>query len=230
MIVMEEIYVTISSLAKNRDFVCLWIAFSIGMGSVWTFASVLAQISTPFGISEVLAGVSGASNVVAGTVMSYLVGLIVDRCHRYRIPLIVCFAGSVVWCVGYVVIMAKVPRNTELMNALSLVIYITAGLFQNTSLPVCFEFAMEISYPHQESVPGALLMAGANLMSLIMVLIASAMLGDGEAAPEAAQNVVIMIVCFCAVGFFFACFPREHLRRREAEYLDRERAQLLQEE
>lgn len=229
MVVIEEIYLTVSSLARNRDFVCLWIAFSIGMGSVWAFASVLAQISTPFGLSEVLAGVSGASNVVAGTAMSYLVGVVVDRCHRYRIPLIVCFAGSVVWCIGYILVMVKVPKNTALMNVLSLLIYITAGLFQNTSLPVCFEFAMEISYPHQESVPGALLMAGANLTSLIMVLIASAMLGDGEASPEEARNVVIMITCFCTVGFVFACFPREHLRRREAEYLDRERAQLLEE-
>lgn len=230
MVILEEIFYTILALVQNKGFVCLWMAFSIGIGSLWTFSSVLAQISTPFGVSEVLAGISGACNVIAGTLMAYVVGLVVDRCHRYRVPLMICLGGSVVFCVGYVLVMSFVPRNTTEMNVLSLTVYILTGVFQSTSTPISFEFAMEICFPHQESVPGVLLMVGANLLSLIMTLIASAMLGNGVATPEAARNVVIMITGFCAVGFVFACFPREHLRRREAELLDQEKEQLVPEE
>lgn len=222
VIVFGEVFATIVALMKSRDFVCLLVAFSIGMGSIWTFASVLAQISAPFGVSEVLAGISGAGNIVAGTAMAYVVGMWVDRHRRYKMPVIVCFAGSVVVCVAYILVMYKGPAFTATMNGLCLFIYIFAGLFQNTAVPICFEFAMEISYPHQESVPGALLMAGANLISLIMVLIASAMLGEDEVSENAAIYVVVMIVAFCVVGFVFSFLPRERLNRREAECQARE--------
>eukprot|EP00796_Vickermania_ingenoplastis_P012950 gene12950-8806_t len=219
VIVFAEVWATWMALFRCRDFVFLLVAFSIGMGSIWTFASVLAQISGPVGVSEVLAGISGAGNIVVGTAMAYVVGMWVDRHRKYKIPVVVCFAGSVVVCVAYILVMAKGPANTRMMDGLCLFVYIFAGLFQNTAIPICFEFAMEISYPHQESAPGALMMAGANLSSAIMVLVASAIMGNGTAEKSAAIYVVIMITALCAVGLVFSILPRETLHRHEAELL-----------
>lgn len=217
VITFLEVGHSIYLLFRRRDFVFLLGAFSISMGSVWTYASVLAQILEPFGVSAELSGIIGAVNVVVGTIVSYLVGLWVDRTRRYKYPLLACLVGSVLCCIGLMVIMLKAPPNTSTMNGLCSFIYIFAGVFQNTAIPICFEFAMEISYPLQESVPGALLMAGANLCSLIMLSISSAMLGNGVAAKSACVNVLILITCVCFVGAVMAFFPREQLYRRDAE-------------
>ncbi|KAG5506404.1 hypothetical protein JKF63_05907 [Porcisia hertigi] len=208
---------TIHQLFRRRDFVFLLGAFSISMGSVWTYASVLAQILEPFGVENDLVGIIGALNIVVGTVAAYLVGLWVDRTRHYKYPLLACFIGSVLCCIGLIVVMAKVPSHTRMMNGLCSFIYVVAGIFQNTAIPICFEYAMEISYPLPESVPGTLLMAGANLCSLIMLSVASAMLGDGIASTSACLNVLILITSFCFLGVIFSVFPREKLYRRDAE-------------
>lgn len=217
VITFLEVGHSVYLLFRRRDFVFLLGAFSISMGSVWTYASVLAQILEPFGVSAELSGIIGAVNVVVGTVVSYVVGLWVDRTRRYKYPLLACLIGSVLCCIGLMVIMLKAPAYTAMMDGLCSFIYIFAGVFQNTAIPICFEFAMEISYPLSESVPGALLMAGANLCSLIMLSISSAMLGNGAAAKTACVNVLILITCVCFAGAVLAFFPREKLRRRDAE-------------
>ncbi|CAJ1988329.1 Sugar (and other) transporter/Major Facilitator Superfamily [Leishmania donovani] len=217
VITFLEVGHTIYLLLCRRDFVFLLGAFSISMGSVWTYASVLAQILEPFGVAAELAGGIGAFNVIVGTVVSYLVGLWVDRTRHYKYPLLVCLMGSVLCCIGLIIIMLKAPSHTRTMDGLCSFIYIFAGVFQNTAIPICFEFAMEISYPLPESVPGALLMAGANLCSLIMLSVASMMLGNGVASTSACVSVLILITCVCVVGAILAVFPREKLYRRDAE-------------
>ncbi|KPA75384.1 hypothetical protein ABB37_08661 [Leptomonas pyrrhocoris] len=159
----------------------------------------------------------GAVNVVVGTIVAYLVGMWVDRRRRYKYPLLGCLIGSVLCCVGLIVILLKAPANTPTMDALCSAIYIFAGVFQNTAIPICFEFAMEISYPLTESVPGALLMAGANLCSLVMLSVSSAMLGNGVVSKSSCVNVLILITCVCFVGALLAVFPHEKLYRRDAE-------------
>ncbi|AIN97952.1 hypothetical protein LPMP_204580 [Leishmania panamensis] len=217
VITFLEVGHTIYLLLRRRDFVFLLSAFSVSMGSVWTFASVLAQILEPFGVAAELAGSIGAANIVLGTVVSYLIGLWVDRTRHYKSPLCVCMMGSVLCCIGLIVIMLKAPSHSRTMDGLCSFIYIFAGVFQNTAIPICFEYSMEISYPLPESVPGALLMAGANLCSLIMLSIASAMLGDGVASTSACVNVLILITCVCFVGAVLSIFPRERLYRHDAE-------------
>ncbi|GET88098.1 hypothetical protein, conserved [Leishmania tarentolae] len=217
VITFLEVGYTIYLLLCRRDFVFLLGAFSISMGSVWTYASVLAQILEPFGVAAELAGSIGAFNVIVGTVVSYIVGLWVDRTRHYKYPLLACLIGSVLCCIGLIIIMLKAPSHSRTMDGLCSFIYIFAGVFQNTAIPICFEFAMEISYPLPESVPGALLMAGANLCSLIMLSIASVMLGNGVASTSACVNVLTVITCVCFMGAVLAIFPREKLYRRDAE-------------
>lgn len=225
-----EVAHTIYLLFRKRDFIFLLFAFSISMGSVWTFSSVLAQILEPFGVSAELAGIAGGMNVVAGTIMAYLVGLWVDRSRRYKYPVLVCLIGSVLCCIGLMVVMLKAPAGTDVFRGTSTFVYIFAGLFQNTATPICFEFAMEISYPLPESVPGALLMAGANIVSLVLLSISSAMLGDGMAAKSSCVNVIILVAAVCAVGTILAMLPREKLNRREAELLAKEQLDAMEEQ
>lgn len=213
--VSVEVIQTLKTLFTNRDFMFLLGAFCITTGSIWSIASVLAQVYSPFGISEIFAGISGAGNVVVGTVVAYLVGLWVDRYHRYKYPIIICLIGSLIVMVSFIVILFKAPPYTSLMTGLCVFFVIFAGVFQITAVPLCFEFAMEITYPLTESVPGAVMMACSNLTSLIMVVVASVIIGDGVPSQSAATYVIILIVGVSSLGLLCSCFPREVLRRRE---------------
>lgn len=213
--VSVEVIQTLKFLFTNRDFMFLLGAFCITTGSIWSMASVLAQVYSPFGISEIFAGISGAGNVVVGTVTAYVVGLWVDRYHRYKLPIIICLIGSLVVMACLIVILFVAPSHTSLITGLSVFVVIFAGVFQITAVPLCFEFAMEITYPLTESVPGAVMMACSNLTSLIMVLIASVIIGDDSPSKSAARYVIILIVGVSSLGMVCSCFPREVLRRRE---------------
>lgn len=217
VVTFVEVGHTVLRLCRCRDFVFLLCAFSVSMGSVWTYASVLAQVLEPFGVSAQLAGFAGAMNVVVGTVAAYIVGFWVDRVRRYKYPVVVCLTGSVLCCLSLMIILLKVDGFSKRFDVLSVFIYIFAGVFQNTATPICFEFAMEITYPLQESVPGAMLMAGANIVSLIMLSVASAMLGNGVASQSSCVNVLIMITCVCVGGLVLSILPRERLHRQDAE-------------
>eukprot|EP00796_Vickermania_ingenoplastis_P006265 gene6265-4514_t len=213
-IVLEVLH-TIKILMQNRDFLYLLGAFSITTGSIWSVASVLAQIYSPFGISEQLAGISGAGNVVAGTVTAYLVGLWVDRYHQYKIPIVVCLCGSVCVATSLLVVMLRAEPDTNTIRICCVFLVIFAGVFQITAVPLCFEFAMEITYPIRESVPGALMMATSNLVSLIVLITASVIIGDDSATRDTAVYTVGLILGVSVLGLVSSCFTREILNRRE---------------
>ncbi|RNE95937.1 putative MFS transporter [Trypanosoma rangeli] len=204
-------------LLLSRDFLFLSFAFSVSMGSVWAFASVLTQLLEPFGVSQELAGAMGAINIVVGTVTAYAAGAWVGHSRSYKLLLLLCFLLSVVCCSGLILTMMWAPPNTPLINALFVFLYVAAGVGQNTAIPICFEFSMEIAHPMPDSVPGAILMAGANIVSLVLLSVASALLGDGLATPQGAVNVTAMINVVSVVGGIFALVPAEKLRRHEAE-------------
>lgn len=218
VLVFVHVLQTVWYLFKNRDFMLLLSAISIGLGSVWAYSTVLAQILEPFGLSAELAGIAGALNYVVGTILAYIIGLWVDRKRLYKWPLVACLAGADLCCVAILVIMLKVPPNTNTMTGLTMFFYIFAGCFQNTAGPIAFEFAMELTYPLAESVPGALLMIGANVVSPILVSISSVIIGNGDTVSRSAGvNVVIMMTVVTFVGTVCAILTRERLYRYEAE-------------
>lgn len=217
VVILIQVFQTCALLVRNRDFCLLLCSFSIGTGTIWAFFGVLAQISDPVGVSELLAGISGSGSVVFATILAYLVGLWVDRTHRYKLPVVLCFGGSVIGWLALMFSMMKAPKNSTTMDILCVSTFMFSGLFQNTAIPICFEFALEITYPLQESVPGALLMAGANLVSLCLMFICSALLGNDTATRSASVKCVGIFVGLCAVGTILAIFPREKLARLEAE-------------
>ncbi|CCW67217.1 unnamed protein product [Phytomonas sp. Hart1] len=219
---------TIGKLCRTSDFLFLFGAFSISMGSVWTYASVLSQVLYPFGVSAQLAGIASAMNVVAGTISSFFVCAWVDRKRRYKYPIIICLTGALLSCLGLLILMIRAPSPSSIMNVLSTTFVIVAGVFQITTIPICFEFAMEISFPLQESVPGSMLMAGANLSSLILVTASSYILGDDDPTKRTAVNVIIMIVSISVVGALLVLPPREKLNRRDAELLVKEQLNMVE--
>lgn len=211
-----EVGATLNKILTNRDFLCVLGAFTFTTGSIWSIASIIAQIYEPFGLSQIHAGVSGAGNVVAGTVAAYFVGAWVDRHHVYKIPIICCLCGSLIVMCMFCVLLAKPPASETTMAGCAIFLIVFAGVFQITSVPLCFELAMEVTYPVSESVPGAVLMAMSNLLSLIIVVGVSVVIGSGYPTKQNALYSVVIIVCISALGLLSILGVRERLRRKAA--------------
>lgn len=64
----------INILFSNRDYVILFIAFSIGVGFFNSLMTLLNQIVSPFGYSNDDAGTFGAVFIVAGLIGAGIIG------------------------------------------------------------------------------------------------------------------------------------------------------------
>lgn len=223
--VMWDVLKTGFRLLRNRDFVLLLGAFSVTTGSVWSLASLLAQMYAPYGVSEQLAGISGAGNVLLGTVVAYVVGRWVDQSHLYRIPIIICLFGSVIVLLLILLVFALVPPFTDAVRGCCVSFVIFAGVFQITAVPLCFEFAMELSFPAEESVPGVMMMVLSNLVSLVIIIVASVIIGDDEATTPSVIYVMVLILCLSVMSLLCSWFTRERLYRREEMMLRRREEQ-----
>lgn len=205
------------SLGRNHNFLLLLLAFSVTTGSVYSLASLLAPTHEPCGTaSEQPAGISGAGNVLLGTCVAYAVGRW-DRTHQYKYPLLICLTGSLVIIVVLIVIFASVPPCTNIIRVVCVLFVISAGASQITAVPLCFELGMELSFPSGESVPGALMMGVSNLISLIILITASAIIGDDNTVTTStAVYVLVLILSMSVCGCLCVCFTRERLHRRAA--------------
>lgn len=225
VIIFTDVWVAVKKLMSQRDFIFVFMSFSISMGSVWTFVSVLDQILSPFGVSDQVAGLAGGLNILIGCICSYGAGIFMDYKHLYKYLLLSCLVGTVLCCVALTVIFWRVTPFTRLMSFLLAFVYTAAGIFQSTAVPVCFEFAMEITYPFPEAVPSTLLMVGANLTSLVLLLIATAMLSNDVDPKSTSIHVMILLTSILIVGTLFSGLPRERLNRFTALQAARARMQ-----
>lgn len=228
-----DVFATIREMCcRNRDFLFLLICFSVSIGSVWTISSVLAQILAGFAISDTSAGGMGALNFVVGTCAAYLVGKWVDAKRFYKTPLVVANFMNILIMSALALVLLSMPEGDDpeanadtldfqLGNALVFALYVLAGCAQNSVIPLAFEFAMEVTYPLPSSVPGAVLMAGGNAVSLVLLSLSSSLLGAAViTSRENALKAISLLVCVGCCGSLFAFATREKLRRKDSEARD----------
>lgn len=203
-----EMWVGLKLLFTNKNFLFLLSAFSITTGSIWSVASILAQIYYPVGLSQLDAGIASAGNVLGGSVVAYFLGLWLNESRRFRVPTISCLSCSLVMMIGFLITCLAAPANTFPAKFLCIFFVIIAGFFQITLVPLFFEFGVDITYPVAESLPGAVFMAFSNLISLIIILATSFIMGSGLPSKHSAIYCVILIVGISVLGLISFCFTQ----------------------
>mmetsp|Transcript_3174 Transcript_3174/g.6567 ORF Transcript_3174/g.6567 Transcript_3174/m.6567 type:complete len:113 (-) Transcript_3174:1381-1719(-) len=94
--------------------------------------------------------------------------------------------------------------------AVTLVICAFLGFMMTPILPISFEFACEITYPAGEATAGGLLNCGAQLFTIIEVIVVTSVL----AWPLWAN----LVLCFClCLGVPAALLTKECLTRSQAD-------------
>lgn len=158
-----ETFASIKDLCRDGDFRLLIISYGINVGCFYAVSTVLNQmvaIGWPDMID--LAGKLGLLIVISGMVGSVLCGQLLDRFHAYKFIIVFIYLFSLVSMLLFTFVL-----HIEL-NGHIWVLYVASiilGFFMTGYLPLGFEFAAEITYPHPANTPAGLLNLSAQVSS-----------------------------------------------------------------
>lgn len=155
-------FASIKELSTDRDFRLLVLSYGINVGVFYAISTVLNQMvsSTPvLGDQVDLAGKMGLMIVVSGMLGSVVCGQLLDRTHAYKLIIVLIYFFSLISMLLFATIL-KVFTNTAWPFYLASLVL---GFFMTGYLPLGFEFAAEITYPHPANTPAGLLNLSAQV-------------------------------------------------------------------
>lgn len=144
---------SILTLCKDVDFLYLLLSYGINVGSFYAISTVLNQmVANKWPTQLDLTGNMGLLIVVSGMVGSVVCGQVLDQTHAYKLIIVLIYLFSLLSMVLFTIVL-------ELFSQVWLLylISVTLGFFMTGYLPLGFEFAAEITYPHPANTPAGLL-------------------------------------------------------------------------
>ncbi|CAF0913073.1 unnamed protein product [Adineta steineri] len=153
------------NLLTNCHYIVLLIGFSFGLALFNSITTLLYQLIAPSGYSSVDAGIFGAVVIVAGLVSAFIVGIVMDKTHAYRLILKVLLIGACASAIFFIVILQP---NKYYPLAVSIGLL---GFFLLPLLPVSFECAVECTYPIRAEWSTGFLMCLGNILGGIFIFI-----------------------------------------------------------
>lgn len=158
-------YASIKELCRDRDFGYLILSYGINVGCFYAVSTVLNQMVAARWPELVdLAGMMGLLIVVSGMAGSVMCGQLLDRTHAYKTIIVLIYLFSLVSMLLFTLVLRLFKQVWPLYLA-----SITLGFFMTGYLPLGFEFAAEITYPHPANTPAGLLNLFAQVSSGIVL-------------------------------------------------------------
>lgn len=146
-------HASIKELCYDRDFRYLVLSYGINVGCFYAVSTVLNQmVATGWPDLVDLAGTMGLLIVVSGMAGSVVCGQLLDRTHAYKLIITLIYLFSLISMVLFTVTLQLFTQVWPLYLA-----SIVLGFFMTGYLPLGFEFAAEITYPHPANTPAGLL-------------------------------------------------------------------------
>lgn len=144
---------SIKELCEDTDFRYLILSYGINVGCFYAVSTVLNQmVATKWTDLVDLAGTMGLLIVVSGMVGSVVCGQLLDRTHAYKVIIVLIYLFSLVSMILFTLVLELVALVWPLYLA-----SVVLGFFMTGYLPLGFEFAAEITYPHPANTPAGLL-------------------------------------------------------------------------
>jgi FLVCR family MFS transporter 7 len=159
----------VSLLLHNRDYLILFVVFSIGVGFFNAILTLLNQIVEPFGYSNDDAGTFGAVFILFGLIGAGIVGKVMEMTKAYKTILRV---GIVASCFATCFLLLMLFSNNFWPLTLG---WALLGGCVLPLLPVMMENCAECTYPVPEEVSMGILFVGKkrNLSIILFCLIIS---------------------------------------------------------
>lgn len=160
-------------LFTDRSYVVLFLCYSLNVGAFQALATLVSQLTSPFGYSAGESGFMGALVVIAGVFSAGIIGKLMDRYKVYTITLFVCYAFTWYWNLLWSSLLSPDKLSFVFFKffyffLLTIISYIwlliTAALYGSAllpALPLGVALASEVTYPISEATPiGFMVMGG----------------------------------------------------------------------
>ncbi|CAG9768817.1 unnamed protein product [Ceutorhynchus assimilis] len=195
-----------TKLFRNRGFVLHTVAYGINIGVFEAIGTLLNQfILEYFPNSEEDAGRIGLIMVIGGMLGSLLFGLFLDRTHKYKeTTVFICYAAVV----------SVIAATFSLLTNSKILVYAVfgiVGVFTNAYIPVGYEFAVEITYPADESTTTGILNAMNQAMGVLITIFLGKLNSSYGAFWALGSQAVLLLL-----GAIITSFVPNDKRRQEA--------------
>jgi FLVCR family feline leukemia virus subgroup C receptor-related protein len=155
----NDTFKSIKELCADRDFQLLTVSYGINVGCFYAVSTVLNQmVAKSWPNPDDLAGTMGLLIVVSGMLGSVMCGQLLDRTHAFKVIIVLIYLLSLVSMMFFSLVLRLMTGPWPLYIASA-----TLGFFMTGYLPLGFEFAAEITYPHPANTPAGLLNLSAQV-------------------------------------------------------------------
>eukprot|EP00744_Colponema_vietnamica_P001898 GILI01003078.1.p1 GENE.GILI01003078.1~~GILI01003078.1.p1 ORF type:complete len:582 (+),score=103.07 GILI01003078.1:86-1831(+) len=212
---LSKIPNSLKYLMTHVPFLLLAFASGLSNDALNTFSSFLAQLLQPFGVSEVEAGWMGFTLTLAGAVFSTIVSVGIDKKRIYKGPMLIVSLGALICFSCQTLVMLYVVDQQTIVGFTFFFVTLM-GCFLNVSIPLQFEFAVELTYPHPEGVTTAFLACLAGILTPIITVVATKAVGDNP-EPSDAIRFMIGVTFIACVSSTLQLFIKSDLHRVQVE-------------
>lgn len=214
---LRDLIPSLRYLITHVPFVVLAFASGLNNDSLGVFASFLAQLLQPFGISELEAGWIGFAMTISGSIASTVVGVYIDRNRQYKATLMTFSLGAVSSSAAVALILLYGDRGTTASLFGWVFVFVSLlGGFLSAQIPLQLEYAVELTYPKPEGVTTAFLLCLSGILTPLLTLGGTEMVGDN---PGKADVVRFMMGCLglSTMSAMMQLFIRDHRHRVDIE-------------
>eukprot|EP00743_Colponemidia_sp_Colp-15_P004645 GILK01005006.1.p1 GENE.GILK01005006.1~~GILK01005006.1.p1 ORF type:complete len:457 (-),score=72.14 GILK01005006.1:248-1618(-) len=204
----DEFWPAMKHLFSNRHFLFLFLEFSMGLGSFNTLATLISTLIAPFGFGDSDSSLLGALVIVAGLVGSGVAGFVVDKTHRYRHTLMICFIGSSLAALAFAFLLHTQQIALVAISAALL------GLFMTPVMPLSLELACEVTYPVGEATSAGFLLTGGQIVGVVEILVMDKLTQAGYV--DVANGITVGGIL---IGLVFMHFFHGKLKRLQTDHV-----------
>nr|CAI5855691.1 unnamed protein product [Callosobruchus analis] len=198
-------------LFKNKAFLIHAFSYGLNLAIYSAIGTLLNQfILNYFEEAQEDAGRMGLVMILVGMLGSILIGIVLDKTHRYKEAAIFVFLVSAISMGGF---LFALEMRSKWM------IYVTIGVFGfflNAYLPAGIEFATEITFPSPESTVAGLLFAISQVFGVVFTIALAEVNTKYGTFYSLLGQILILIV-----GTITTCFTPNKLNRQKAFLKDK---------
>ncbi|CAH0552804.1 unnamed protein product [Brassicogethes aeneus] len=201
---LSNFFGSLQYLFTNGAFVMHLAASSISIGTYTVMGSLLNLfVLQYFENAQEDAGRMGLVMIISGAIGTPIIGKFLDKTRKFKES---CFISMIFQIIGMILLICALEYKNKILVYASFAIL---GLFLNTYLPACIEFATELTYPTAESTTTGIVYAMSQTLGFGATIAISLF-----SIEYGAFWALIIITAFLALGSILTLVTPNTLKRQ----------------
>ncbi|CAD8073314.1 unnamed protein product [Paramecium sonneborni] len=194
--------------AKNKNFILLFICYSLLMGGFHALAVVISYLFNPFGFTPSQTSFIQSSPIICGFVSSVMYSILIRKFHLNHKKIVLFNLIPVLVSLG----LSYFALMTESLP-LVLLCYSVLGFFVIPCIPLQLELACKVLHPINQTIAVGFLLAGVHIWSFFFGEILSLITHD-QNKTQAFYGCLLLFLSFLAAAI---CFSKVKLPKEDEE-------------